>query len=371
MATTNAVLFSIFALLVPCLTQMITARAKLPHDEPLTSPDVLSLELEDFSLSNITLVNQPSNAAFPSIRLTNQNRIPRGAGNPLRRRDNCCFPSASDAYCTATGSAASTFYTSVDDTQTTTEILSSTDVVTESNVATATAVDIVTVGGRTANKARRWFSSNTANPPSGPSSVASLTSTAASLSTTKNIPKERQQYAISPHTTSNPLFARSIFPKLSNFFLAKRQIILIHIASTQMIYNTIVVNITSTISYTDIQTTTTTEYITTTLALDAKTTIHITSTTTLNSASAATSTNTQAGGGGGSASLSTGAQAGIGVGTAAGSLIICTVLIIFIRRRRKREKEKVAQMTGSAVVAAIAATSGRPPNGVSLYYHNS
>jgi hypothetical protein len=218
-------------------------------------------------------------------------------------------------------------------------------VVTATNVATATKVEVTTITAQGANKARGILQTDIASPESTPSPFV-LSTSHDCQSITRGDREAVEQ---------NPI---TVFFEPSSG-LARRQAI----TTTDIVYTTVYVTTTIStllvIDSTDYVTSTATEQVTTTLALNAQTTVHVTSTYTVSSTSstdAATSSTASAstgagraisshdnstdGGGGG---LGGGAVAGIAVGAAAGALIVAGIVAFCMyKHRKKRRAEALA-----------------------------
>ncbi|KAF2473197.1 uncharacterized protein BDR25DRAFT_341339 [Lindgomyces ingoldianus] len=265
-------------------------------------------------------------------------------------------------YTTSYTTKYETFTTSIPaSTEWTTIVSTSVEVVTRSDVDTATEWDTVTIT-RAANKAR-W--GPTAHPPCHSTPIA--TATGVTLSSASPAAEKHQKPLMPEVTPAAKLHMRGLLqPRQMRTDTSTRYY-------TSTVYVTSSVEITSQIFYTQTSTKTSTTVSTRTSALNAKTTVHSTTTLTLKPGESAPAQpaettgpaggggNNGGGGGGGNKGLSTGAKAGIGAGTAGGSLVICIILGFFLARRRKNKKKEVTEMINQAVTAATAAGPGQHP----------
>lgn len=227
-----------------------------------------------------------------------------------------------------------TLYSTTFDTEVITETITRTHVVTESNVATATEVQVTTITSHPANEARHLLTTDVANPQSAPYPVPSSTYHG-DVSSFRNDPEK------------NPI--TTYFEPSRD--LRRRQAITSTDIVVETITLTITVSVTSVIDSTIFTTTTTIDDITTTSALNAQTTVQVTSTYTFSDtprASTSTSSSNPTGastlpqdssnGDGGRSGLGGGAVAGIAIGTAAGALIIAGLIAFFLYRRRQKTR---------------------------------
>lgn len=258
------------------------------------------------------------------------------------------------------------------------------EVVTKSDIATATSVVFVTF---TAPAKKRW-EPTPALPPQRSTDIAP--STVAAKAT--------------PHAKQPPQFP--LITKFHPHGLLARQVMRTT-TSTTSIFQTITVTRSSGVVGTAFYSVTSTRYVTVTTvftsAVNAKTTVTVTSTLTQRadqtpvvltvpgqqapsptaappnglpnssgvtggtvplspqSTTAGGGTGTSGGQGSGSSGLSKTASIGIGAGTGAGSLIICIILAFFLHRRRKNRRAENQVLIEEAVAAATAAQSPRAP----------
>ncbi len=392
MVRRRGVLLSLFLLMSPCLSQIVTLPAPFLPNEVALSQEALDLELDAFYASNATVTARPNDFFYlPASQSKDRIRVPRGAYNLLQKRDNYCFDDAPSAFCadsnlcctdtaentgwccwytlncgqenhdcitptvvfTSTSTIISryseyvTFYVTSYGTSTVIETITNTNIVTATNVATATEVEVTTITARDAKRARGVLVTDVACPESSPTPVA--------LSTTQGDLGDINQ---------NPITA---FVKPSHG-LTRRQAITTTVIVNVTVSETITISTTSLIDSTAYVTSTSTEEVTTTSALNAQTTIYVTSTYTTTSSSsrdvttssdsttassssptssstsssgaggAGLSQDTGTGGEGGGGGLGGGAVAGIAVGAAAGALIVAGIIAFAWYRRRNQKK---------------------------------